>query len=113
MSVWKEDADTLAEIESAQRGIPLKRAVGTVFYGPFGESRGFDLGHLDAVQIEKVDELRRWCNENKKYADIDTIDGVWNFLMTLDEGTYGWNVWIQKRGHFLGIQVKPFRRYEE
>jgi hypothetical protein len=112
MSVWKEDAFMLKEIESVQGNIPINAVKGDAFYGPYSMARGFELDDLDCKQKKAVDKLRQFCKENREYAKETTDGSTWRYEMTLDEGTYGWNVKIEKRSGFLGLTITPFTREE-
>jgi hypothetical protein len=112
MSVWKEDAMLLADIEKVQSPLDIKSVKGSAFEGRFGIARGFDLDNLDHLQTNMVHNLRIFCKENIKYAKTFDAANYWRYELKLDEGEYGWDVLIEKKENLLGLKVTPFTRYE-
>jgi hypothetical protein len=115
MSVWKEDAMMLEGLEKFQEQLEIGCDRNSAFYGPFGMARGFNLKSLTSDQARAVHNLRAWCKDNIEYAEV-TDDrprgGSWKFRHILDEGAYGWNVLVELRETSLGLNIKPFTRYE-
>jgi hypothetical protein len=112
MSVWKEDAYMLEDIEMAQEPNAAPENAGEAFFGAYDEKRGFNLNNLSKLQTNMVRNLRTFCKENAEIAAIKTIDSVWTFSLCMDEGSFGWNVLVEKNGDYLGLLIKAFTRYE-
>ena len=116
MSVYKEIAKQLENIENYQRVIPLSLNYKSfpAFKGMFNEERAFTVG--DAADKKFIDQIRDFCKAEKQYAKITTSRGInhsiWTFETCLDEGPYGWNVVIQKYDTYVALSIKPFSRYE-
>jgi hypothetical protein len=102
----------LDDIEEAQSDLNFSAQPNTAFWGPFGKARGFNLKQLSPLQTNMVHNLRTWCKENLEYASVKTANGVWTFEMCLDEGAFGWDVKVEKKGDFLAVRSTPFSRPE-